>query len=1196
MRRIGLPTLYMTSFYTYLSRGLWLLLLVGWLASPAFSQEHILPALQQQVNLPQKRQLLTCDTPDLTPEQLKKFTSYIKQAEASGQQLRKAANGTTFIGIKPWRGTGNWTDDEIIQRINKLNIDFIKSGIQFYIVSSGIGIITAANSQTISYPADEASLLNQNFEATAINVFFANVIHYCAYPPCVTAEGLSPSLTDLVILGDRSVDIPNPNVQARKDDYILIGLVSAYNTLSQKMGNYFGLLNTDQGATAANCQDRERPIGNRAAGDTDRGDLVDDTDADPYLLYIVNNVTPPYNSTTCTYTGTLQYCDPAWPVRNFAPPTTNIMSPWGGGYMAFGNICSDLKQFSPHQLTRMQSFLAPRFNSANQYHLENGVPGVAASPVISVSLTDASTRITPLDLTITVNDLPGTLGYLLERATDANFISNLVAGKTSTGGRQTFRDYITSPSPNSTYYYRVRATNGKEYSNIAAYSCSPTATLSGSQTVSNGQSATYTVALTGTPPWDVRLGGQAYSNVTTSPLQIVTPPFQALQQTYTQTTSGGSVTNTCGTVPMSGTASVTVLGTCPAVSVTLAYGSIGCGATTASGSIFTSPSGYAAQWRNVTTSTDYPGAGTFASNLAAGDYTIVLTGPNGCPGPQQRFTIRDYGPNGSTATLSGPANNRIVKGQQTSIRVQLTGTAPWSVTYAGRGNRQYVANAIATSSYDIPVLPDSSTTYRLVAVSGQCSATALSGSATLIVVPALTGLEYFFDTDPGTGKATPIAVGFNQTNFDQTVAVPVPNLPAGVHTLLIRGKDGNGYWGGVTGQSFITFGKEPIDNVAITQVEYRFDGVDSPGTTVSVSATANQAITLPVALSQTPGLHVISTRVKDNRDRWSGFTDRPYIVFGTGSSSGTAVTQVEYYVDTDPGVGLATPIAYNPAPGAPLSLSLNAGSLSPGTHTLLVRAKDAANRWSISYVRLFVVILQANGISRIEYFFDDSNPVVGSGQPVAFSPPNSASVTAQGPVSITGLAPGAHTITVRAQAGGLVWSTTKAASFTVTPCTVPLATLNGSLTATTDQVTSFSVGLGGSAPFSVTANGQVQSNIQSNTAYFTIALTTPGTYTLTPQSLSLAVSNSCGSGQVSGQIVVTVVQGTNCTVMQTVKAGSWDDPTVWSCGRLPIATDAVLVRHAVSVAVGYTAYAKTISFDSSGRLNWGVSAKLLLGF
>ena len=332
-------------------------------------------------------------------------------------------------------------------------------------------------------------------------------------------------------------------------------------------------------------------------------------------------------------------------------------------------------------------------------------------------------------------------------------------------------------------------------------------------------------------------------------------------------------------------------------------------------------------------------------------------------------------------------------------------------------------------------------------------------------------------------------------------------------------------------------------------------------------------------------------------------------------------------------------------------------------------------------------------ISRIEYFFDSSDPGLGTAPTLAFSPVNSGTVTTQQGVSVPqSLSAGEHKLTARAQTTLGIWSTTKATSFSVAACVPPLVTLAGNLTATAGQPVSFSVGLGGSPPFSLTANGQVQTNILTNTAFVALTLTTPGTYTLTPQSLSMAVSNGCGPGLTSGQISTTVQPGCNppivyftgnqtvtagqsvtvalsmlgtgpysvtangrvttnltgnpiyvvcqfstpgtfkllnnpspdladfavanacgalayfrdfgsitvlpgpaCTVMQTVKAGNWDDPTVWSCGRVPILTDAVLIRHAVTVPGGFVAHAQKISFEVGGKLSWGISARLQLG-
>lgn len=46
-----------------------------------------------------------------------------------------------------------------------------------------------------------------------------------------------------------------------------------------------------------------------------------------------------------------------------------------------------------------------------------------------------------------------------------------------------------------------------------------------------------------------------------------------------------------------------------------------------------------------------------------------------------------------------------------------------------------------------------------------------------------------------------------------------------------------------------------------------------------------------------------------------------------------------------------------------------------------------------------------------------------------------------------------------------------------------------------------------------------------------------------------------------------------CADMQSVKTGTWDDPSVWSCGRVPIVTDTVKINpeHTVTIANGQSA-------------------------
>jgi predicted outer membrane repeat protein len=65
-------------------------------------------------------------------------------------------------------------------------------------------------------------------------------------------------------------------------------------------------------------------------------------------------------------------------------------------------------------------------------------------------------------------------------------------------------------------------------------------------------------------------------------------------------------------------------------------------------------------------------------------------------------------------------------------------------------------------------------------------------------------------------------------------------------------------------------------------------------------------------------------------------------------------------------------------------------------------------------------------------------------------------------------------------------------------------------------------------------------------------------------------------------------------VMQTIKAGNWNDETVWSCGRIPTAIDAVQVRHVIVIPANFQANALRIVYDIGSKLTINALAKLRL--
>lgn len=90
---------------------------------------------------------------------------------------------------------------------------------------------------------------------------------------------------------------------------------------------------------------------------------------------------------------------------------------------------------------------------------------------------------------------------------------------------------------------------------------------------------------------------------------------------------------------------------------------------------------------------------------------------------------------------------------------------------------------------------------------------------------------------------------------------------------------------------------------------------------------------------------------------------------------------------------------------------------------------------------------------------------------------------------------------------------------------------------------------------------------------------------------SLVGAGSNGAGQAEDY---SVVIQPGCSSMVTTKAGNWTDPTVWSCNRIPIATDTLQINHAVTLPASLQALARKLVFGATGRLIVGTAAQLKL--
>jgi|GEM_PF-1080014 len=310
---------------------------------------------------------------------------------------------------------------------------------------------------------------------------------------------------------------------------------------------------------------------------------------------------------------------------------------------------------------------------------------------------------------------------------------------------------------------------------------------------------------------------------------------------------------------------------------------------------------------------------------------------------------------------------------------------------------------------------------------------------------AITTLEYFLDTDPGFGNGTviPVTEGLDITT---SPAILLSSLPAGIHRLYLRARDANGIWGLTQlrlfylapGFSFST--DVPAD---VTALEYFFDtdpgfGMAAslpvlPGADITTSGSVNTAL-----LSE--GVHYFGLRAKNSIGQWGLTTLKPVYVLPNitlpAHAAAAPIVQAEYFVDTDPGFGLATPIPVTS--GAAVAVSgfiADVGTLGSGVHHMVLRLRDAHGNWSLSNLgKLTVIVAEINippataalPFNTLEYFFD-TDPGMGNGTLLtvpATTDLSSFSFTAD----VSGLADGPHVLFVRTVGQ---WSITSSQSFTI---------------------------------------------------------------------------------------------------------------------------------------------------------------------
>ncbi len=124
-------------------------------------------------------------------------------------------------------------------------------------------------------------------------------------------------------------------------------------------------------------------------------------------------------------------------------------------------------------------------------------------------------------------------------------------------------------------------------------------------------------------------------------------------------------------------------------------------------------------------------------------------------------------------------------------------------------------------------------------------------------------------------------------------------------------------------------------------------------------------------------------------------------------------------------------------------------------------------------------------------------------------------------------------------------------------------------------------------PVSFSVENELPSTINSGPYQLTI-------YTDNPTIIIKATQHGSSTEASFNYNWLAACSNTSCTSMFSVKAGRWEDASIWSCGRVPLITDPVKINHTVSLPDSYRGQAVRVTYSETGRLVFAISSRLKL--
>jgi PKD repeat protein len=222
-------------------------------------------------------------------------------------------------------------------------------------------------------------------------------------------------------------------------------------------------------------------------------------------------------------------------------------------------------------------------------------------------------------------------------------------------------------------------------------------------------------------------------------------------------------------------------------------------------------------------------------------------------------------------------------------------------------------------------------------------------------LPDIVQAEYFFNTDPGFGSGINIPLGQPSPQIEGTSFIAdVSGLETGFNMLFVRVKAANGRWT-LSHHRQLYKAAMPAVLPDVVYAEYFFNTDPGRGNGVNIPVgNASPQIANLSFIADTDALpvgsNVLFVRAKDANGRWTLTQTRFF--YKAEVKPLPNIVQCEYYINSDPGLGLGINIPVN-NPGINLQnipFMVDVSGLALGYHKVFLRSKDDSGKWSLTNI------------------------------------------------------------------------------------------------------------------------------------------------------------------------------------------------------------------------------------------------------